>query len=316
MDITLYTVSNDAIIQAGPDIVPEDWNEKLNWICIRSDDRQEVTALFQKHNLYTDARDCIEHPEAHPFSNAFGDAIMLNLSVSNSVDIYKADYLSVILDNKLIITIVPLASDLFSERSISAYSEKKYPTISTFLFYVLAVKILARSNVNMSTARLRLQDIEQLLSNDPDEISSNDVMSCERDINQLSNIIEDQYVGFEILASLSSAKLRQEEIQETRDAIKAFEPLDRAILRLEKKAESLRLQYMLIQQEKSTRKINVLTIIQAIFVPLTFIAGVYGMNFVNMPELDWRYGYFLVWLVFGVLASGLLIYFYKRGWFD
>ena len=316
MDITFYTVGNDALIQAEQDIKPADWNEKLDWIDIRTDNRKEVTAYFQKQNLFANALDCIEHPEAYPFSNTFGDTIILNLSISNTADIYKTDYISVILDNKFIITIVPQASDLFNERNISTYSEKKYPSISTFLFYVLAVKTLAQSNVNMSNARLRLQTIEQLLSNNPDEISSNDVMSCERDINQLSDIIEDQYVGFGILASLSSANLKSEEIQKTRDTIKGFEPLDKAIVRLEKKAESLRLQYMLIQQEKSTRKINVLTIIQAVFVPLTFIAGVYGMNFVNMPELDWRYGYFLVWLVFGALASGLLIYFYKKGWFD
>ena len=92
--------------------------------------------------------------------------------------------------------------------------------------------------------------------------------------------------------------------------------MDKAMLRLEKKAESLRLQYMLLQQEKSTKKINVLTIVQAIFVPLTFIAGVYGMNFINIPELNWPFGYLFAWLVFIGLASGLLIYFYRKGWFD
>ena len=123
-------------------------------------------------------------------------------------------------------------------------------------------------------------------------------------------------LAFEILASLSSSNLKQEEIQTTRSTIKGFEPLDKAMQRLEKKAESLRLQYMLIQQEKSTRKINVLTIIQAIFVPLTFIAGVYGMNFVNMPELNWHYGYLYTWLAFVGLAGGLMIYFNRKGWFD
>ena len=154
------------------------------------------------------------------------------------------------------------------------------------------------------------------MTTDPEEISSNDLMSCERDINQLSDIIEDQYVGFEILLSLSSINLKKGDFQQISNTIKGFEPLNKAMLRLEKKAESLRLQYMLIQQERSTRKINVLTIIQAVFVPMTFIAGVYGMNFVNMPELNWPYAYFLVWFIFVVIAGGLVAYFYRKGWFD
>lgn len=58
-----------------------------------------------------------------------------------------------------------------------------------------------------------------------------------------------------------------------------------------------------------------LTIVSTIFLPLSFIAGVYGMNFVNMPELRWPFGYFLIWGVF-ILVAGLMLYFFKkRGWF-
>ncbi len=316
MDINFYKVENNKIIQIDQDIKPEDWNDKIEWIDIRAENRKEIIDYFQKRNLLDDEKDCIEHPEVYPFSNTFGSTIILNLSISNNSDIYIADYISLIFEKNLIITIIPQKTDLFNERNLSSYSEKKYPTIGNFLFYVLAVKTLAQSNVNMSTARIRLQGLEQLLASDPEELSSNELMSCERDINQLSDIIEDQYVAFEILASLSSSSRKQEEIQKARSTIKGFEPLDKAMQRLEKKAESLRLQYMLIQQEKSTRKINVLTIIQAVFVPLTFIAGVYGMNFIHMPELDWTYGYLLTWLVFVGLAGGLMIYFYRKGWFD
>jgi magnesium transporter len=56
---------------------------------------------------------------------------------------------------------------------------------------------------------------------------------------------------------------------------------------------------------------KVLTIIATIFIPLTFVAGIYGMNFENMPELKWRYGYAAVWLVMLVVA-GLMVLFFKR----
>lgn len=59
---------------------------------------------------------------------------------------------------------------------------------------------------------------------------------------------------------------------------------------------------------------KVLTIFSAIMLPLTFIVGVYGMNFEHMPELQSRYGYFVVWGVMLTVALGMLLFFRKRGW--
>lgn len=59
---------------------------------------------------------------------------------------------------------------------------------------------------------------------------------------------------------------------------------------------------------------KVLTVIATIFIPLTFIAGVYGMNFEYMPELHWRWGYPAVMLFMFILGSSMFIYFKKRGW--
>ena len=59
---------------------------------------------------------------------------------------------------------------------------------------------------------------------------------------------------------------------------------------------------------------RVLTVIATIFIPLTFIVGVYGMNFTHMPELHWQYGYFGVWGIMIALAIGMLIAFKRRKW--
>ena len=59
---------------------------------------------------------------------------------------------------------------------------------------------------------------------------------------------------------------------------------------------------------------KVLTIIATIFIPLTFIAGVYGMNFSYMPELQWPWGYYGVWGVMVIVFAGMLIYFKRKGW--
>jgi len=59
---------------------------------------------------------------------------------------------------------------------------------------------------------------------------------------------------------------------------------------------------------------KVLTIIATIFIPLTFIAGIYGMNFEYMPELKWHWAYPAVWLIMIVIATVMLVYFRKKKW--
>ncbi|MFT6429359.1 MAG: magnesium transporter [Halopseudomonas sp.] len=72
--------------------------------------------------------------------------------------------------------------------------------------------------------------------------------------------------------------------------------------------------YLSSINNKMNEVMKVLTIIATLFMPLTFIAGIYGMNFEYMPELVWRWGYPSVWLVMLLVASGLLLLFRRRGW--
>jgi magnesium transporter len=59
-----------------------------------------------------------------------------------------------------------------------------------------------------------------------------------------------------------------------------------------------------------------LTVITTIFMPLTFIVGVYGMNFEYMPELNWHYGYFLILGTMGGIALMMFLFFVKKGWLN
>ena len=68
------------------------------------------------------------------------------------------------------------------------------------------------------------------------------------------------------------------------------------------------------QNARMTQVMKLLTIISTIFIPLTFIVGVYGMNFDNMPELRQRWGYFVVMGIMAVLAVGMLVWFRRKRW--
>jgi magnesium transporter len=72
--------------------------------------------------------------------------------------------------------------------------------------------------------------------------------------------------------------------------------------------------YLSQVSNKMNNIMKVLTVISVIFMPLTFVAGIYGMNFDDMPELHWRYGYPVVWGVMIALVIGMLIGFRKKGW--
>jgi magnesium transporter len=72
--------------------------------------------------------------------------------------------------------------------------------------------------------------------------------------------------------------------------------------------------YLSVVSNRMNEIMKVLTIFSAVMLPLTFIAGVYGMNFENMPELHSRYGYYGALIVMGVVAVGMLIFFWRRGW--
>ncbi|MBX0356691.1 magnesium/cobalt transporter CorA [Halobacillus sp. Nhm2S1] len=80
--------------------------------------------------------------------------------------------------------------------------------------------------------------------------------------------------------------------------------------------QDIRDSYLSLNSHETNRTMQILTVISVIFMPLTFIVGVYGMNFANMPELQTEYGYFVVWGVMIAVAIAMFIWFRNKGWFD
>jgi magnesium transporter len=72
--------------------------------------------------------------------------------------------------------------------------------------------------------------------------------------------------------------------------------------------------YLSSVSNKMNEVMKVLTVIATIFIPITFLTSLYGMNFRYMPELDWPLAYPMVWLIILLTSGGLLLYFKRRGW--
>ena len=87
------------------------------------------------------------------------------------------------------------------------------------------------------------------------------------------------------------------------------------VQQLQRRLEGLQRQHLMNQQQMTEARLRVLTIISATFLPLTLIAGIYGMNFSNMPELDRSYTYFIVLGGMAALAIAMVSFFAWKGWF-
>ena len=79
-------------------------------------------------------------------------------------------------------------------------------------------------------------------------------------------------------------------------------------------SSDIRDSYLSVNSNNMNETMMTLTVITTIFMPLTFIAGVYGMNFKNMPELEWHYGYYIVLGGMGGIALCMFMYFVKKNW--
>lgn len=100
-----------------------------------------------------------------------------------------------------------------------------------------------------------------------------------------------------------------------------FQDLYDHIMRFADLAESMRelvqgtmTIHLTIANNRLNEVMKLLTIISTIFMPLSFVAGIYGMNFHYMPELSWRWGYLMVWIIFIIIAGAMLLFFRRRKW--
>lgn len=67
-----------------------------------------------------------------------------------------------------------------------------------------------------------------------------------------------------------------------------------------------------IQGHRMNQVMKILTVVSTIFIPLTFIAGIYGMNFTSMPELNWKWGYLGVWSIMTIIFISMMVFFKRK----
>lgn len=117
--------------------------------------------------------------------------------------------------------------------------------------------------------------------------------------------------------------LNSEKLEITQDQKAYFSDIYDHLLKLTEMVDSnrdmtsdIRDNYLSLNSNRMNKIMATLTIVTSIFIPLTFIVGIYGMNFENMPELKWQCGYFMVLGFMAIVGGGMALWFKRKGWFD
>lgn len=163
--------------------------------------------------------------------------------------------------------------------------------------------------------RDRAVSLAERMDDDQDAVALAEIVALKREVVLLDGVASDQLATFDILQAVDKPPLNLAGLPEIfQIALGNTRATDRSVDRLESSARDLQRRFEASQQDKTNQRLAVLTILSAIFSPLTLLAGIYGMNFDHMPELHLRYGYYFALGGMILLAGGLYWFLKTRGW--
>jgi magnesium transporter len=159
-----------------------------------------------------------------------------------------------------------------------------------------------------------LEDIEQKIVAQPKDDILTDLMGYKTTLRKFRRALLYHQQVFLDLMNDPPPQIRPERVHEIKDVYEHQERAGSLATLYYEVASDLIEGYISLASHRLNNIMKILTIVTAIFVPLSFLAGIYGMNFENMPELKSRDGYFILLGVMGTIATLLLLVFRKRRW--
>lgn len=291
--------------------------DKNYWLEIKTNSDNEVKSFLADNNFDERLIEFVEDPSKSTRVEVYGESLLINIVISHSKNIYHTEYLTLIIKPNLLISILNEQNNLLNELKREVKSDLiKFELNLYHLLYYMLGEILHQGMENLALGRQRIKKLNKRVDNELDAVPLTDIVLCQTEIGQLTDIVEDQYNMLGFVPKINWVDDNKEARADLMEQIKGLEHLKRSFERLEEKIDNIHGQYQLILQKKGNKRLNTLTVIQAIFVPLTFIAGIYGMNFIFQPELQWKYSYFIIIGIMVSLTGFQLWWFKSKGWFD
>jgi magnesium transporter len=272
--------------------------------------RFELHPLILEDILNTDQRPKFEDFDKYMF------IVLRMLSYDDENQAVEEEQVSLVLGENFVISFQERIGDVFNyvrDRIRNAKGRIR-KTGADYLCYSLIDAIVDSYFSILERIGGKIESMEEKLVSDPTEKTLQQIHKLKREMISLRKSV---WPLRELISSLQRSESSL--ISETTD-IYLRDTYDHTIQVIDT-VESFRDMvsgmldiYLSSISNRMNAVMKVLTIIATIFIPLTFIAGIYGMNFKYMPELKWRLGYGIVWLAFIVIAAIMLFYFKRKKW--
>lgn len=233
-----------------------------------------------------------------------------------------AEQVSMILGPNFVISFQEIEGDVFDRVRDRIKNDKGRirKMGADYLAYALMDAIIDNYFVIVEKIGERIEDLENTVVNSPTPRTLQEIYNLKKDmiflrksVWPLRELIGNMERGGSILISKTTHVFLRDIYDHTiqvADTIETSRDMASGMMDV----------YLSSVSNKMNEIMKVLTIIATIFIPITFIAGVYGMNFnpgaspLNMPELSWRYGYLFAWGVMIIMAVSMVVYFKRKKW--
>ncbi|HEX8016160.1 MAG TPA: magnesium/cobalt transporter CorA, partial [Flavobacterium sp.] len=244
-----------------------------------------------------------------------------SLLPSEYSDGLKVEQLSFILKDGILISFQEKRSDFFTHirERIRTHAGIVRTKKVDYLLYLLLDAVMENFYITIEDEEDNIEELIDLTKKGADPIILEKIENHRDNFNFLKRAIvplRDSLYYLKTIKDDDTNSLIQKEtfnffVRLHQKSLELLEQIDSDMSSLESASNF----YFSEQSRKMNEIMKTLTIISAIFIPLTFIVGVYGMNFENMPELKTENGYFIVMGTMLLLVIALIIYFKKRRWF-
>ncbi|RAW01814.1 magnesium/cobalt transporter CorA [Pseudochryseolinea flava] len=292
---------------------------QVNWVNLDGLENQDIIEKLQSHF-------CL-HPlliddvlsDQRPKVEEFDEYLFLTLKMLHRLDSHKIEYeqISFVLGKDFLLTFQEKEGDLFDgfRERIRLDQGRVRKKKADYLMYRL-VDIIVENYYNvLDKIGEIMDDIEETVYENPTNKTFNRIQSLKKELiylrkalfplrDALGKIVKGEYdfIHDENIRFYSDV---YDHVVHIIDSLDTYKDLTTGLLDIHINAMNTRMNEVM----------KVLAVISTIFMPLTFIVGVYGMNFDYMPELHWRYGYYEVWGIMGIVVVAMLIFFKYKKWF-
>jgi magnesium transporter len=307
-------VSIDRALQLGD-------SRSVTWINVDGVHDEKIVKRIGDHiRLHDLVQEDIVSPHQRPKADPDGEHIFVvlrMLQVDHEIDRLKSEQLSIIIGPRYVVTFQEESGDVFNplRERLRGKGGRIRKRGSGYLGYAIIDAVVDHYFTVIDDIGDVVDQLEEELLTDPASGTQSRIYDLRRSLIQVRRAV---WPVRELLLSLekmdSSALGRdihpflrdvKDHVYLIIDAIEALRDSTTGLLDLHHTSLTTR----------ANEVMKVLTIIATLFIPLTFIAGVYGMNFDNMPELRWPLGYPVVIAVMLSTAIGLLVMFKRKNWF-